>query len=129
MHANDHYRAGDLVLSLSVRDGLVAYGTWSTTAHGSHDVAIGQWPQRAVKDSLSDARKEIHALLGFLRRKAPAFLLTGRGEYRARSGSPATAVSAPSRTPLRTRPAALIAPGIYGRGLALRLSDSTCQTR
>jgi hypothetical protein len=31
--------------------------------------------------------------------------------------------------PLRARLAALIVPGVYGRGLSLRLSDSPCQTR
>jgi hypothetical protein len=60
VHANDHHRAGDLVLGLTVRDGLVADGTQLISARTSDDVVIDQWPERSVKESFSDAGEEIH---------------------------------------------------------------------
>jgi hypothetical protein len=60
VHANDHHRAGDLVLGLTGRDGRVADGTGFTGASTPDDVTIGQGPQRAVNESFSDAGEEIH---------------------------------------------------------------------
>jgi hypothetical protein len=61
VYADDHHRSSDLVLTLSAGDGLVTDGTGNTGAGASYNVIVGQWPQRTVNDSFSDAGEKIHA--------------------------------------------------------------------
>jgi hypothetical protein len=60
----DHHRAGDLVLGLTVRAGLVADGARLINARTPNDVVIVQWPERAVKESLSGDPCPFASLLG-----------------------------------------------------------------
>jgi hypothetical protein len=57
---HDHHWASDLVLRLTSDDRLVTDGAEFTSARTPEDVTIGQWPQRAVKESLADAAEEVH---------------------------------------------------------------------
>src|SRR4029453_5561549 len=61
VYADDHHRSSDLVLALSAGDGLVTDGAGYTGAGAPYNVIIGQWPQRAVNNSLPDAGEEVHA--------------------------------------------------------------------